>query len=145
MEKIDLNKCVIKYGYENMDFIKVTKMLSTAFWSKNIKMEEVKKGAANSSMVSGVFYNHEQIAYLRVVSDKTRFAYIMDVFVDENYRKNGIGQMMINNILKHDDLKDVYQWLLITKDAHGVYSKSGFKPVSRPDDWMEIIKDPPKR
>jgi hypothetical protein len=45
---------------------------------------------------------------------------------------------MINSILKNDDLKDVYQWLLITSDAHGVYGKSGFKPLSSPDKWMEI-------
>ncbi|MEJ2665450.1 MAG: GNAT family N-acetyltransferase, partial [Spirochaetia bacterium] len=61
------------------------------------------------------------------------------------FRKKGIGQLMINNILKHEDLKDVYQWLLITKDAHGVYAKSGFTPVSRADDWMEIRYNRPKR
>ncbi len=40
----------------------------------------------------------------------------MDVYVDENFRKKGIGQLMINNILKNEELKDVYQWLLITKE-----------------------------
>jgi GNAT superfamily N-acetyltransferase len=145
MEKINLDQCVIKFGFENMDFIKVTKMLSMSFWSRDIKIDEVKKGASNSALVIGVFYNQEQIGYSRVISDKTRFAYILDVYVDENYRKNGIGQLMINNILKYDDLKDVYQWVLITKDAHGVYSKSGFKPIIRPNDWMEIRNERPNR
>jgi len=110
-------------------FKKVTKMLSKAFWNIDIKEDEVKKGALNSALVIGVFYNNEQIGYARVISDKTRFAYILDVYVDEKYRKTGIGQLMINTILKSDDLKDVYQWLLITKDAHGVYKKSGFKMI----------------
>ncbi len=145
MEKAILNQCEIKYGFDNMDFEKVTKMLSEAFWSKNIKNDEVKKGAVNSALVQGVFLNKEQIAYSRVVSDKTRFAYILDVYVVEQYRKNGIGQLMINNILNHDDLKDVYQWLLITKDAHGVYGKSGFKNIGRPEDWMEIRNERPER
>lgn len=48
-------------------------------------------------------------------------------------------------MLKHEELKDVYQWLLITKDAHGVYSKSGFKELNRPSDWMEIRHERPKR
>lgn len=52
---------------------------------------------------------------------------------------------MMNAILTHNELKDVYQWLLITKDAHGVYNKVGFKPVSRPLDWMEVRYDRPKR
>jgi GNAT superfamily N-acetyltransferase len=145
MIMINLDECVIRYGFENMDFEKITKMLSKAFWCEDIKIDEVKQGASNSALVIGVFYNDEQISYARVISDKTRFAYILDVYVDERYRKNGIGQLMINNILKHDNLKDVYQWVLLTKDAHGVYSKSGFKQLNKPGDWMEIRKERPKR
>jgi GNAT superfamily N-acetyltransferase len=144
-EDFNLNRCIIKSGFHNMDFIKVTNMLSGAFWSTGIKIDEIKKGAANSALLIGVFYENEQIGYDRVISDKTRFAYILDVFVEKKHRKQGIGQLMINNILKHDDLQDVYQWLLITKDAHGVYTKSGFKPVGRPADWMEIRHARPKR
>jgi hypothetical protein len=52
---------------------------------------------------------------------------------------------MINYILSHKSLEDVYRWLLVTKDAHGVYSKSGFKPVSDPNDWMEVRNPRPNR
>ncbi|OLN28412.1 GNAT family N-acetyltransferase [Desulfosporosinus metallidurans] len=137
---------IIKDGIEEMDFEKVTKMLSNAFWCPGIKIDEVKKGAINSALVVGAFIQDKrQVGYARVISDKTRFAYILDVYVDENYRKKGIGQKMINYILSHNELKDVYQWLLITKDAHGVYSKVGFKSISRPLDWMEIRNQRPKR
>jgi GNAT superfamily N-acetyltransferase len=143
---IELKDIIIKDGIESMDFIQVTKMLSQAFWSPGIKIEEVKQGALYSALVIGAFLpDQTQIGYARVVSDKTRFAYIADVYVDEAYRKNGIGQKMIKHILAHSELKDVYQWLLITKDAHGVYGKIGFKPVSRPLDWMEIWHNRPKR
>jgi hypothetical protein len=70
MEKINLKQCIIKYGFDYMDFLKVTEMLSKAFWSTGIKIGEVKKGALNSALVAGVFYNYEQVAYARVVSDK---------------------------------------------------------------------------
>jgi hypothetical protein len=53
--------------------------------------------------------------------------------------------LIINSILQHDDLRDVYHWLLITRDAHGVYSKSGFKPLGFPDAWMEIRYERPGR
>lgn len=133
---------IIKDGIENMDFNKVTEMLSNAFWSIGIKKDEVIKGAENSALVVGIFLNDgNQIGYSRVISDKTRFAYILDVYIHENYRKKGLGQKMINYILNYKELKDIYQWLLITKDAHGVYSKLGFKPVSTPLDWMEIRED----
>lgn len=137
---------IIKDGIENMDFEKITQMLSNSFWSSEIKIDEVKKGAINSALVIGAFLKDEyQIGYARVISDKTRFAYITDVYIDENFRKKGIGKKIINYVLNHEELTDVYQWLLITKDAHGFYSKVGFNPVSRPLDFMEIRKSRPKR
>ncbi|MGE5678847.1 MAG: GNAT family N-acetyltransferase [Pseudomonadota bacterium] len=81
----------------------------------------------------------------RPSSDKTRFAYICDVIVDEGFRRKGIGQQMVNHMLGSSELSDVYQWLLITKDAHGVYQKSGFVPISRPESWMEIRNKRPER
>lgn len=145
MTLFNTGEFIIRFGCENMDFDKVTGMLSQAFWSKGIRKSEVEQGAFNSALVAGVFFKNEQVGYSRVISDKTRFAYILDVYVDEKFRRNGIGRLMINSILKHDELKDVYQWLLITKDAHGVYGKSGFTGLSRPGDWMEIRNERPHR
>ncbi len=133
--------CIYKSGIENMDFNKVTEMLATAFWSPGIQMDEVLQGAHNSALVVGAFDpQNRQVGYARVISDKTRFAYILDVIVDESCRKQGIGQAMVNYILANQDLEAVYQWLLVTKDAHGVYKKVGFKLTERADDWMEIRK-----
>jgi len=136
----------IKSGIESMDFNRVTEMLSKAWWCTGIKINEIKQGAYNSALVAGVFLPEQvQIGYARVISDKTRFAYILDVYIDENFRNKGAGQKLVNYILTHEDLKDVYQWLLITKDAHNFYSKSGFIPTSRPDDWLEIRNKRPER
>ena len=140
-----MNDIIIKDGIENMDFENITKMLSNSYWSPNIKINEVKKGAINSALVVGAFSNEEgQIGYARVISDKTKFAYIADVYIDVNFRKKGLGQKIIKYILNHKELTDVIQWLLITKDAHGVYSNVGFNPVTRPLDWMEIRKSIPR-
>jgi GNAT superfamily N-acetyltransferase len=146
MDKVDEFTYDIKTGFQNMDFIKVTSMLSNSFWVPEIKIDEVIKGAENSALVVGAFTkDNNQIGYARVISDKTRFAYILDVYVDDNYRKKGIGQKLIKSILENKELADVYQWFLITKDAHEVYKKVGFKTISRPDDWMEIRTERPKR
>jgi len=83
---------IIKDGIQNMDFVKVTEMLSNAFWCKGIKIDEVIKGAENSALVIGAFFDGlNQVSYARVISDKTRFAYILDVYVDENYRKRELA------------------------------------------------------
>lgn len=142
MEHFLSSEYTIKDGFENMDFEKVTGLLATAFWSEGIKEDEVRQGAQNSALVAGTFTESgNQVGYARVISDKTRFAYILDVFVAENHRKKGIGQGMIDFILAHPGLKDVYQWMLITRDAHKVYEKSGFRPLTRTDSWMEIRQE----
>ena len=131
---------VIKDGDHNMDFHRVREMLAKSFWVPDISFDEIIKGTKNSALVVGAFIDGQQIGYARVISDKTRFAYILDVYVSEDHRRKKIGRSMIQYILTHNELKDVYQWLLITKDAHGVYSPLGFAPVSRPFDWLEIRK-----
>ena len=140
-----MDNIIISDGFERMDFVRVTELLSKAFWCPGIKIDEVKKGAFNSALVVGAFIEDTQVGYARVISDKTRFAYICDVMVYENYRRKGIGQKMVNHILSHKELEEVYQWLLITKDAHGVYKKSGFEPITRPEGWMEIRHRRPER
>lgn len=133
-------------GFLEMDFDKATDMLKDAFWCRGTKKKEVIKGAENSALVVGAFTeNNKQIGYARVISDKTRFAYILDVIVDENFRKQGIGQSMVKYILNHSELRDVYQWLLITNDGHGVYQKVGFTALAQPHEWMEIRNKRPAR
>jgi hypothetical protein len=68
-----------KCGSDSMDYKRVTEMLSQAYWSIGIKEDEMKKAALNSALVIGAFSEEgRQIAYGRVISDKTRFAYLTD-------------------------------------------------------------------
>jgi ribosomal protein S18 acetylase RimI-like enzyme len=137
---------ILKSGYNEMDFDRVTLMLKNAPWCIGISKNEVIQGAKNSAVLVGAFTpDNLQVGFLRVVSDKTRFAYLLDVIVDENHRKQGIGQAMVRFLLNHPDLKDVYQWILLTKDAHGVYKKVGFNPIADPAGWMEIRHPRPER
>ncbi|HWQ29792.1 MAG TPA: GNAT family N-acetyltransferase [Negativicutes bacterium] len=141
-----MENIITRDGFHNMDFERVTEMLSKAFWCPGIKLDEVKQRTENSALVVGAFTKEGlQVGFGRVISDKTRFAYICDVIVDESFRRKGIGRQMVNHMLGSSELSDVYQWLLITKDAHGVYQKSGFVPFSRPEAWMEITNKRPER
>ena len=124
----------LKSGLQEMDFVKVTEMLASAFWCKGIQIDEVKKGALHSALVVGAFLRSGvQIGFARVISDQTRFAYILDVIVDEAYQRLGVGQAMLKYILAHPELKDVYQWFLVSSTARGVYRKVGFKELSNPE------------
>jgi ribosomal protein S18 acetylase RimI-like enzyme len=143
-----IDKTTIKLDstIDRIQFEEVTKMLSQSYWSPGITRAEIEKGARNSALVVGAYLpDGKQIGYLRVVSDKVRFAYILDVIVHADCRRQGIGQKMVHYALSHDELKDVYQWLLITQDAHGVYQKCGFQKLANPELWMTIRNPRPDR
>lgn len=99
---------------------------------------EVEKGARHSALVIGAFAPEPlgQVGYMRVVSDCTRFAYLMDVVVAPEARRRGIARAMVSQALGHRGLSDVYQWLLRTRDAHSVYAAAGFAILDRPENWM---------
>jgi ribosomal protein S18 acetylase RimI-like enzyme len=131
---------------QKLNISDVHEMLSNVFWSPGITENEILKGIKNSALVVGAYVEGgKQVGFLKVVSDKVRFAYINDVVVHEDYRRQGLGQKMVNFALSHAELKDVYQWLLITMDAHGVYRKCGFELLKNHENWMTIIKSRPDR
>ena len=135
-------------GFEKMDFDKITDMLSTSYWSEGIEKDEVMQGAANSALVIGAFLDNEQIGYARVISDKPRFAYISDVIIDEPYRNQGIGIRLMEYLLNHESLSDVYQWMLSTRDNHSLYANFGFQPLAQPQRIMalrRVVKNDPSR
>lgn len=141
-------------GYEiddcfgRLDFLRLESWLSAAYWSPGIRIPEILKGARNSALVLGCYQAGEQVGYLRVASDKTRFAYIMDVYVAEAHRRRGLARALTEAAMAHPDLADVYLWLLATRDAQPVYAQAGFGPLPEPGNWMIIRKEkarPPLR
>lgn len=129
---------------KEIDFERVTQWLAASYWSPGIGREEVERGARFSSLVVGVYVPEGgQVGYARLASDKTRFAYIMDVYVAGEHRHKGIARAMMRFILEHPDYRSVYIWLLGTRDAHDFYGKIGFHPLKHVDRWMAIQKGRP--
>lgn len=114
--------------------------LRTSYWASGRQREVVERSIANS-LCFGVYEDGRQVAFARVVSDKAVFAYLMDVFVVPEYRGRGIANILMRAVLDHPDLQNLRVFLLATRDAHGLYSQFGFRPLAEPDRWM-AIQDP---
>ena len=67
------------------------------------------------------YLNNKQIGFEKVVSDYTIFAYIMEVFIAEEYRGNGYSKILMDYIMNESSLKDMQSWGLATVDAHFLY------------------------
>ena len=129
---------LISTDLSRLDLDAITDMLSRAYWAKD-RTREVIERAMQNSLVFGVYDGTRQVGLARVVSDYATFAWLCDVFVHGDYRKRGIGKWLMETILAHPDLLGLRRFLLITRDAHGLYSQCGFTPLQNPDRWMEKL------
>lgn len=126
-----------------LDFPRIHAWLSASYWSPGIPLETVRQGAEFATVVLGCYGSEGQVGYLRVISDRVRFAYIMDVYVAEERRRQGLATALVEAAKAHPLLAGVYQWVLATKDMHPVYAKSGFAPLPEPQRWMQWRKPMP--
>lgn len=127
---------------ERIDFEQVHKWLSSSYWSPGVARERVERAAAGSALVVGAYSPDGQIGYLRVVSDKTTFAWLADVFVDESFRGRGVASAMTRFAQQHPDFPGLRRWVLATRDAHKVYAGCGFVPLNNPERWMIYLPNP---
>ncbi len=119
-----------------MDVDAIHAFLTRSYWSPGISRELVER-AMNYSLCFGLFEHDRQIGFARYATDHTRFAYLMDVYVLEGYRGQGLGQWLIACTLEHPDIARCRRLLLTTRDAHELYRRYGFSELPNPERWME--------
>ena len=93
-------------------------------------------------MCFGVYTEEKQIGFARVVTDYAIFAWIMDVFIIKEFRKFGLGKMLMETIISYPELQNLQRWGLGTEDAHGLYEKYGFHPLRKSENMMERDSKP---
>jgi N-acetylglutamate synthase-like GNAT family acetyltransferase len=124
-----------------LDVDAICDFLSQAYWASK-RPRDVIENSLQHSLNFGVYdqqNRQKQVGFARVVTDYSTFAYLCDVFIQENYRGRALGKWMMECILSHPELQGLKRWCLLTKDAHGLYKKYGFRELDDPSRWMEII------
>ena len=122
-----------------LDIATIHRFLSTSYWAESIPVEVVRKSIEHS-LCFGVYDDGNQIGFARVISDFATFAYLADVFILESHRGLGLSKLLMREIMDHPDLQGLRRFALMTRDAHGLYRRFGFKEASRPDYQMEIVR-----
>ena len=122
---------------QKMDIDFIHAFLTLSYWAEGISKETIKK-SIEGSMCFGIFDEGKQIGFARMITDKATFAYLADVFIDENYRGKGLSKQLMEAIMAHPDLQGLRRILLATRDAHSLYAQFGFTPLNNVDRWMQI-------
>ena len=111
-------------------------LTNRSYWAKGRSMETVKRSVENS-LCFGVYENGKQVGFARVVTDYAVFAWLLDVFILEEYRGRGLSKQLMSAIISHPNLQNLKRWGLGTDDAHGLYQQFGFTALSKPNNMME--------
>jgi GNAT superfamily N-acetyltransferase len=143
---------VVSTDPDLLDLDVIHGFLANCYWAKGIPRETVARSIEHS-LCFGIY--HEvgresparlksnstgvlQVGFARVISDFATIAYLGDVFVLEAYRGRGLSKWMMECIMQHPRLQGLRRWLLLTRDAHGLYTNFGFTPVKAPERYMEL-------
>lgn len=114
--------------------------LARSYWSPGIPRATVER-AIRSSLCFGVYPDGPgkpvQIGFGRAVTDCATFAYLADIYILEEHRGCGLSKLLMRAITSHPELQGLRRWLLMTRDAHGLYEGFGFKPLRNPGNAME--------
>ena len=115
-----------------LDVPMIVNYLQNSYWAKERTAETIEK-TIEHSICFGVYLDGKQIGFARVVSDHAIFAYLMDVFILDEYAGNGYGKQLIHAIMNDPDLVKIENWHLRTLDAHGLYQQFGFTELEFPE------------
>ena len=121
-----------------LDRAVIHEFLRGSYWAPGIPREIVDRSIDNA-LCFGVYEGETQVGFARVITDRATFAYIADVFVLESHRGRGLAVWLMEAIRGHPDLQGLRRWILMTRDAHGLYEKLGFRTMENTGRCMEIL------
>ena len=130
----------LSFAPEDIDARAAHAFLAGAYWSEGIPLALVERSIANSLCIALLAEGQGQVGFARVVTDRTTFAYLCDVYVLDAHRGRGLANWMIETLLAHADLQGLRRFMLFTRDAHAVYAGHGFSPLAKPQRGMEIVR-----
>ncbi len=119
-----------------LDIDRIHAFLTASYWAEGVPQDVVARSIRHS-IPFGLYDGQAQIGFARAITDCATFAYLADVYVEEEYQGQGLGKFLMRAVMAHPDLQGLRRWMLGTRDAHGLYHQFGFTEPRHPDRWME--------
>jgi GNAT superfamily N-acetyltransferase len=75
-----------------------------SYWSPGIPRSVVERAIENS-LCFGVYHRAAQVGFARVVTDKSTFALLADLFILKAHRGKGLSKWLMHCVVGHEDLQ----------------------------------------
>lgn len=120
---------------KNIDLYALEQLCDTVGWVRR-PLKKVKIAIENSFIIVSLFYNEDKnkklIAFARATSDNTFNATIWDVVVHPDFQRQGLGKILINEVIKQLRCSDINTITLFADpQVLTFYKNLGF--ISDPD------------
>ena len=96
-------------------------------WAKNRKIEQIKQTLKNSDVIVSAWKNNKIVGFGRASSDHVFRATLWDVVIRQDEQRNGLGKIIVTQLLKSKKLKNVEKIYLMTSQSANFYEQLGFK------------------
>ncbi len=107
-----------------------------SYWAQGRSLDTIRLSIQNS-VCFAIYHQGRQVAFARLVTDQITFAWLCDVYVDDEERGLGLGKWLVQAVCDYTDRQGIRRTLLATRDAHGLYQTYGdFKPLDIPGKWL---------
>jgi GNAT superfamily N-acetyltransferase len=113
-----------------------------AYWGRWRTRSVVEQQLETAWRVVGVYQaaSGTMVGFARAVSDGAGFAYLADVYIDQEARGQGLGVELVATMIDRGPGAS-FRWTLHTSDAHGLYERFGFTQPDRT--YLERPGTPP--
>ena len=117
-----------------LDIGRIHGWLASSYWSPGIERDLVERAIKRSHCL-GVYRKAEQVGFARAITDHATFAWIADVWVDESARGQGLGQRMLQALLRIARAQHAQRVFLEVRPSNPraitLYDRSGFNEIGR--------------
>ncbi len=116
-------------------------LVREAYWARDRSRQETEVAAANSVVIGIYGADGSMVGGARIVTDRTTFGWLADVYVLAEHRGRGLGKALVAAACEHPSVAGIRRLMLITADAHELYRPAGFSELPQPGRFMERVPD----
>ena len=132
---------LVSDDFNRLDLPMMRDYLANSYWYEGLSLGSITRAARHSLSFGLYDPDGRQVGYGRMVTDRTTFAYLADVFVLDEMKGRGLGKFLMQAITDHPDLQALKRHMLITADAHGLYEKYGYEALEPEHAWRIMVRE----
>jgi len=107
-----------------------------SYWAEGRPRDVMARAIQNSLNIGLYAADGTQVGFSRVVTDYATYAWLCDVFIDSAWRGQRLGTFLVETTVSHPDVRELRQ-VLMGEPGRSLYERFGFRPLARPERWME--------